>query len=80
MTCRELIDFLMDYQSGGLAPPVKSAFDEHLALCPPCVAYLRTYEETVKLGRGACADPDDEVPDGVPEELVRAILDARLKR
>jgi anti-sigma factor RsiW len=80
MTCRELIDFLMDYHSGTLPAAEKAAFDHHLALCPPCVDYLRTYEETVKLGKGACAEPDGEVPDEVPEELVRAILAARGKQ
>ncbi len=79
MTCRELIEVLVDYQAGVLATAARTAFDEHLALCPPCVAYLRTYEATIKLGRGACTNPDDEVPDDVPEELVRAILDARRK-
>jgi anti-sigma factor RsiW len=80
MTCRELIDFLMDYQAGTLPAPQRTSFEEHLSLCPPCIDYLRTYEETVKLGKGACGDPDDAVSDDVPEELVQAILAARAKQ
>jgi len=80
MTCRELIDFLMDYQAGELPAAQHASFEAHLKLCPPCVDYLRTYEETVKLGKGACADPDDAVDDQVPEELVQAILNARAKQ
>jgi anti-sigma factor RsiW len=80
MTCRELIDFLMDYQADALPAAQRASFEAHLALCPPCVIYLRTYEETVKLGKGACENPDDAITDEVPEELVQAILAARAKQ
>ena len=75
LTCRELVDFVADYLSGELAPEVRAVFDEHLAECPDCVAYLRTYEDTIRLARDAAgADP---VPAAVPDRLVRAILAAR---
>jgi anti-sigma factor RsiW len=80
MTCRELIEFLMDYQAGALPAAQRTSFEAHLALCPPCVDYLKTYEETVKLGKGACTNPDDALTDQVPEELVQAILAARAKQ
>ena len=41
--------------------------------CPECIAYLKSYQATVKRGR----DPDDPVPDEMPEELVDAILARR---
>ena len=80
MTCRELSDFLLDYVSGALVPEERARFEEHLGECDDCVVYLRTYEETIKLGRGAFAHPDDPVPEDVPGELLRAILAARGKR
>jgi hypothetical protein len=40
------------------------------------VAYLKTYEQTVLLAKAAAQDP---VPDGIPEPLVKAILEARRK-
>jgi len=80
MTCRELIDFLMDYRAGALPEAQCASFEAHLELCPPCVDYLRTYEETVRLGKGACNNPDDAVSEEVPDELVQAILSARAKR
>ena len=80
MTCRELIDFLMDYQAGELPAAQRTSFEAHLKLCPPCVTYLETYEETIKLGKSACTNPDDAVDDQVPEELVQAILNARAKQ
>jgi anti-sigma factor RsiW len=76
-TCRELVDFVGDYLAGDLPPDVRSAFDAHLAECPDCVAYLRSYEDTIRLARGAGADP---VPAPVPTSLVRAILAARRRQ
>jgi len=80
ITCRDLIRFLIDYTSGELPPTERAEFDRHLAVCPPCVAYLKTYEQTIRLGKAAMADGDDDLPAEMPEELVRAILASRSKR
>ena len=77
MSCREFTDFMMDYVSGELPPEVMMAFEEHLSICPNCVVYLAQYRATIEAGRTAFADPDAEVPDQVPEELIRAILASR---
>ena len=39
--------------------------------------YLKSYEETMRLGKAVFADPDAPVPANVPEELVQAILASR---
>jgi len=62
MTCREFIDFLMEYLSGELSARERAEFERHLADCPDCSAYLRSYEETIKLGKAAFDDPDAPVP------------------
>ena len=80
MTCRELVDFLLDYLAGDLPAAERARFEVHLGACPDCVAYLRAYRATVELGRAAFAEPDAPVPDEVPEALVQAILAAREKR
>ncbi|MGH9462512.1 MAG: anti-sigma factor family protein [Vicinamibacteria bacterium] len=77
ITCREFIEFLMDYISGELPEDQRSKLVEHLAVCPSCVAYMNTYLETVELGREAFSDIDAPLPEDVPEALVQAILDAR---
>ena len=77
MTCREFADFIGDYLTGDLASTVQSGFERHLELCPNCRRYLRSYEETVKLGAHAFDDLDALLPPEVPEELVTAILAAR---
>lgn len=77
MTCRELVEFLMDYLDGELPEESRRVFTEHLGLCPPCQAYLDTYRDAIALGKGACAEPEGKVPEDVPEALVQAILAAR---
>jgi anti-sigma factor RsiW len=75
LTCRDLTTFLADYLAEDTSPEERSRFDAHLAECPECVAYLRSYRATIQLARGAFGE--DPVPADVPERLVRAILAAR---
>lgn len=75
--CRTFVEFLNDYLSGDLPAGQKDAFEEHLSLCSACVTYMKTYQETIRLGKEAFTDLDAEVPPDVPEELVTAILEAR---
>lgn len=77
MTCREFVEFLMEYLSAELPARERACFDEHLAECPDCVAYLQTYKATISLGKAACLHPEDPAPQDAPEELVHAILAAR---
>ena len=76
MTCREMIDFLMDYLEGELPPEDHARLDVHLAACPECVDYLDSYEQTVRLGK-ICCEAEDAGAEALPEELVQAILAAR---
>ena len=76
LTCQQLIDFIMGYLDGDLPAEQRAEFDRHMAACPSCVDYLKTYETTIALAR-TCATT--EVPDEVPESLVKAILEARKK-
>ena len=77
MTCREFVKFLVEYTSGDLSSAERVTFDAHMAECPDCLAYLRTYQETILLERAAFADPTGPVPADVPDDLVQAILAAR---
>lgn len=78
MTCRELIEFLGDFIEGALPAAQHERFAAHLAECPDCVAYLRSFRTAIELAR-ACAPVDDrpDPPDQVPEALVAAIVKAR---
>lgn len=75
MTCREFITFLFDY-FGELDAEQRARFDAHLAICPGCVNYMKSYRETIRLGKAAFEDPDAPIPD----ELAEAILAARKPR
>jgi anti-sigma factor RsiW len=73
VTCRDVIEFLMDYCDGELPDGERALFDAHLADCPDCVAYLKNYEQTVRLEKDAFAEPPGDMPEG----LIQAILAAR---
>ena len=79
MTCRDFVEFLSEYLSGELAKVERAEFEAHLAECPACVAYLDSYRKTIQLLKAASAHPEDQVPEEVPEQLVRAILAARAR-
>lgn len=63
VTCKQFIqDFLADYLEAGLDSGVVADLEAHLAICPPCVAYMNTYKKTRNLvGRGAAADVPQEM-------------------
>jgi anti-sigma factor RsiW len=77
VTCRAFVEFLDDYLGGALTGERLAAFNDHLAACPSCVSYMKTYREAIRLGKLALAPSDEPVPEDIPEELVRAILQAR---
>ena len=66
----------MSYLDDELPSEQRAEFDRHMAVCPSCVDYLKTYEKTVLLAKSSGGD---DVPDDVPETLVQAILEARKK-
>jgi len=79
MTCREVIDFLLEYVDGELPAESRAVFERHLAACPECREYLATYQTTIALGRAACQSADAEFADP-PAELISAILASRASR
>ena len=76
ITCQQLIEFVSRYRDDELSSHERAEFERHLAVCPSCVAYLKTYEQTVLLAKASAQDP---VPDEIPEPLVKAILETRHK-
>jgi anti-sigma factor RsiW len=75
VTCRDFTDFLLDHVEGALPADTRPRFEDHMAICPDCVQYLRHYTAAIEAGRLAMAhDP----PADVPDDLVSAIVKARL--
>lgn len=79
ITCRELLDFLHLYLEDELPEDRRVEFDRHLAVCEACRDYLTQYQETIRLGKAAFEGPISPVAGDCPEELVRAVLEARRK-
>ena len=75
MTCQELADFILDFVEGRLPEDQAKIFEEHLAVCPSCIAYIDSYRSTCRMIDDACCS--EEPPKKVPEKLVQAILRAR---
>lgn len=76
MNCRDFVDFLMAYLNDELPVATRDAFRLHIVDCPPCVNFLDTYAETIKLEKGAY---DSIEYDDIPPQLVQAILAAQQK-
>jgi predicted anti-sigma-YlaC factor YlaD len=77
LTCRACADFLADYLSGDLPAEVHASFEVHLDRCRNCRTYLEQYAAVISAGQRACHTEDEEAAGRMPEELVRAILDAQ---
>jgi predicted anti-sigma-YlaC factor YlaD len=71
ITCRELIEFLVDYLERSLSADEQVDFDRHLSVCASCRAYLASYETTIRFEKTL----NDTALDDAPEELIQAILD-----
>ena len=48
-SCKKVDNFLMDYLDGLLDSKTQASFDEHIAMCKGCQAYLEEYKETLML-------------------------------
>lgn len=78
MNCREFVEFLDAYFADELPEGERDVFDEHVSLCPDCQTYLDTYRSTVRACREAFG-ATEPTPTDVPDELINAILAARMK-
>ena len=77
LNCRDADAFLLDYVEGNLPRDKVRLFERHLMLCPDCQRYLDAYRKSVELGRHAFDEPDADAASAMPDDLVKAILEAR---
>jgi hypothetical protein len=76
MICREVAEFLMEYEARALAPAVHQEFELHLSRCANCRVFIVQYQETVRAGQRACAEHDADAATEIPDDLIRAIMQA----
>jgi anti-sigma factor RsiW len=72
ITCRELVELVTDYLEGALPEANRARFEEHLAICEPCVAYVEQIRLTIAAS-GAISD--EQLDPNAREELLAAFRD-----
>jgi anti-sigma factor RsiW len=76
ISCKQVVDYCMDYLNGTLPKEETTNFDSHLSYCPECVRFFQTYKRTPEISRDALSV---NMPDGV-RNAVHDFLRARLEK
>ena len=79
MNCKELSYMLADYFDGSMDLRLREELDRHLAMCEPCMAYMRTYLATCKETRKLREENEYSIPTDVAERLEIFVRAAALK-
>jgi anti-sigma factor RsiW len=74
MTCHELVELLIDFVSDELPPEHRQRLEQHLRCCPPCEAYLASYQTTIRLTRQLPCEP---IPPQLEQRLRAALQEFR---
>jgi len=74
LTCEEFNNFMVDYLEDGLPIWRKYMCWMHVKMCQDCAHFVQQYRRVLELGQDAFSNPDDPVPNSVPEELIQAAL------
>lgn len=77
LTCRELIDLVTDYLERDLSPEERLRFERHVAICPPCRAYLAQMRETLRV---AGRLTEESISPQARDALLHAFRDWRRQR
>jgi anti-sigma factor RsiW len=77
LTCRELVELVTAYLEGVLEPPERARFEQHLAGCDGCDAYVDQMRQTLTaLGRL----PDESLSPDARDRLLAAFADWQAAR
>lgn len=49
MSCKKVVELLLDYVAEEMPDGTRAILEEHFRYCPPCQAYLHSYQATIKL-------------------------------
>ncbi len=51
LTCREVVELVTDYLEASLSQEKQVQFEEHVAHCPGCIAYIDQVQQTIGMLR-----------------------------
>jgi anti-sigma factor RsiW len=77
MKCRDVVELMTDYLEGALSAADRGRFEEHIAGCDGCRAYLEQLRETRRVAGRLASEP---VPDSLQAELLNAFRDWRSRK
>ena len=78
VTCQDCVELLNEFIDSNLDPETLSRLEEHLAACPPCVHFLKTYRSCSQIGV-ALRDREADVPSEMASRI-KAFLRTELNR
>ena len=76
ITCEEFEDFILAYLEEDLPAKQKFIFELHIKVCRECRDYLKAYRASMDLTKQALEDEYRLLPEQVPDDLIKAVLDA----
>lgn len=76
LRCQEVVELVLSYLEDTLAPGERQILEAHIADCPNCLRFLKSYRETVALGQQL---REEAIPPDVRERL-ETFLRSRLPR
>jgi anti-sigma factor RsiW len=74
ITCQELVELITEYLEDTLPSERRLAFEQHIAICPPCRGYLTQIRRTVA---AAGELSEDDLPPVAREAMLEVFRDWR---
>lgn len=74
LSCQELVELITEYLEETLARDRRLAFEQHIAICPPCRGYLDEIRRTIE---AAGALSEDTLPSGARDAMLAVFRDWR---
>ena len=72
LTCREMVRLITDYLEDALPAAERLRFEQHLAVCDGCTAYLDQMRQLNRLTGGLA---EDQLPDPVKQQFLDVFAD-----
>jgi anti-sigma factor RsiW len=76
--CIEFVELVTDWEEGALGDDERVELEEHMAICPPCVQYVKQLRLVRSVLRQGDAAQDDE--GSAPPPAARAALLEEFRR